>query len=84
MKIEKVSRPVSVRPPTTATQMNLQSLGYGLKKPASDLCNDCHSLKSYTSSCSDFTSIHSRHVDSKQLKCSNCHNFDRPERTNLR
>jgi uncharacterized protein YeaC (DUF1315 family) len=68
----------------TATQMNLQNLGYALKKPTSDLCNDCHSLKSYTSSYSSFTSIHSRHVDSQQRKCSNCHNFDRPERTNLR
>ena len=63
-----------------AAQMNLQSLGYGLKKPTSDLCNDCHSLKSYTSSYSNFTSIHSRHVDSKQYDCANCHNFSRPER----
>jgi hypothetical protein len=57
---------------TTATQMNLQSLGYALKKPTSDLCNDCHSLHSYTSSYTNFTSIHSRHVDSQQRKCSNC------------
>jgi nitrate reductase cytochrome c-type subunit len=69
---------------TTATQMNLQSLGYAIKKPTSDLCNDCHGSQSYTSSYNSFTSIHSRHVDSLQRKCSNCHNFDRPERTNLR
>jgi uncharacterized protein YeaC (DUF1315 family) len=68
---------------TTATQMNLQSLGYAIKKPTSDLCNDCHSLESYTSSYNSFISIHSRHVDDKQRKCSWCHNFDRPERTNL-
>jgi hypothetical protein len=64
----------------TAAQMNLQSLGYGLKKPTSDLCNDCHSLKSYTSSYSSFTSIHSRHVDSRRYDCARCHNFTRPER----
>jgi hypothetical protein len=68
----------------TATQMDLKNLGYATKKPTSDLCNDCHSLESYTSSYSNFTSIHSRHVDSQQRKCSWCHNFDRPERTNLR
>ncbi len=68
---------------TTATQMNLQNLGYGLKKPTSDLCNDCHGSESYSSSYSSFLSIHSRHVDSQHKKCSNCHNFDRPERTNL-
>jgi hypothetical protein len=68
----------------TAKQMNLSALGYALKKPTSDLCNDCHSLESYTSSYNSFISIHSRHVDSLQRKCSNCHTFDRPERTNLR
>jgi len=66
---------------STATQMKLQTdLGYGLKKPTSDLCNDCHGLQSYTSSYSSFTSIHSRHVDSQRYDCSRCHNFSRPER----
>jgi hypothetical protein len=69
---------------STATQMNLQGLGYAIKKPTSDLCNDCHSSESYSSSYNSFISIHSRHVDSQQRKCSSCHNFDRPERTNLR
>jgi hypothetical protein len=64
----------------TASQMNLQSLGYGLKKPTADLCNDCHSLKSYTSSYANFTSVHSRHVDSRRYDCGRCHNFTRPER----
>ncbi len=59
----------------TATQMNLQSLGYGLKKPTSDLCNDCHSLESYTSSYNNFTSVHSRHTS--RTNCSSCHNFSR-------
>jgi uncharacterized protein YeaC (DUF1315 family) len=68
---------------TTATQMNLQSLGYAIKKPTSDLCNDCHGSESYSSSYSSFISIHSRHVDDKKRKCSSCHNFDRPERPGL-
>jgi hypothetical protein len=65
----------------TASQMNLQSLGYGLKKPTSDLCNDCHGLKSYTSSYSNFTKFHGSHVDSKKYDCSHCHNFSRPEKS---
>jgi hypothetical protein len=65
---------------STAPQMKLQSLGYALKKPTSDLCNDCHSLQSYNSSYSSFTSIHSRHVDGQRYDCSHCHAFSRPER----
>ncbi|MEW6118131.1 MAG: hypothetical protein AB1553_14725 [Nitrospirota bacterium] len=64
----------------TATQMNLKSLGYTTKKPTSDLCNDCHSLKSYDGSYSRFTSIHDKHVRDKRYDCSKCHNFSRPER----
>ncbi|HWR89777.1 MAG TPA: cytochrome c3 family protein [Dissulfurispiraceae bacterium] len=64
----------------TAGQMNLINLGYGTKKPTSDLCNDCHGSQSYTRTYSNFTSVHSRHVDSRNLDCSNCHNFSRPER----
>lgn len=64
---------------STATQMKLgRDLGYAIKKPTSDLCNDCHSLQSYTSSYSSFTSVHSRHVSRRD--CSYCHNFSRPER----
>ena len=67
----------------TATQMNLKSMGYVTKKPTSDLCNDCHSLQSYDGSYSRFTYVHSKHVNSEHYKCSRCHNFDRPERTDL-
>jgi hypothetical protein len=66
---------------STATQMKLTAeLGYAIKKPTSDLCNDCHGSESYTSNYSGFLSIHSRHVNSQQRDCSNCHNFSRPER----
>lgn len=68
------------RAPATATQMNLQSLGYGLKKSTSDLCNDCHSLKSYSTSYASFTSVHSRHVTSERYDCAHCRQCSRPER----
>ena len=64
----------------TAAQMNLQGLGYALKKPTSDLCNDCHGSQSYSSGYNSFTSIHSRHVDSQRYDCAHCHNVSRPER----
>ena len=63
---------------STATQMKLATdLGYSIKKPTSDLCNDCHSLKAYTSSYSNFLSVHDRHAGRRD--CSHCHNFSRPE-----
>src|SRR5574341_1294156 len=68
---------------TTATQMNLKSMGYATKKPTSDLCNDCHGLESYDGSYSRFTWVHNKHVNGEHYKCSRCHNFDRPERTDL-
>jgi hypothetical protein len=50
---------------STASQMKLVTeIGYALKKPASDLCNDCHSLKSYDGT-GRFTDIHNRHVNSQ-------------------
>jgi hypothetical protein len=55
----------------TNTRMDLRSMGYTAKKPASDLCNDCHGSKSYS-----FTSVHPRHT-SKGYDCSACHNFSR-------
>jgi len=56
--------------------MDLQGkLGYAPKKPESDLCNDCHSLRS-----ASFSTIHSVHVDSRHYDCTWCHNFTRPER----
>ncbi|NTV48777.1 MAG: alpha-2-macroglobulin [Geobacteraceae bacterium] len=64
-------------PNTTATKMKLiTNFGYGLKKPTSDLCNDCHGSESVPS----YTSVHSKHVDSEGYDCSLCHNFSRPER----
>ena len=66
---------------STATQMKLVTdIGYSLKKPASDLCNDCHSLKSYDGTYSRFIDVHNRHVNSQRYDCSRCHNFSRPER----
>jgi len=66
---------------STATQMKLVTdIGYGLKKPTSDLCNDCHSLKSYDGTYTRFIDIHKKHVTDKKYDCSHCHNFSRPER----
>jgi hypothetical protein len=50
--------------------------GYQLKADEASVCSQCHSRKSNRG----FTSVHSRHVDSKNLSCNNCHTFDRPER----
>lgn len=63
------------------TQMNLKTLGYILKGAATTVCVQCHSYKDVTRE--TYVTIHSRHVDSKQKKCSWCHTFDRPERTGL-
>ena len=58
-------------------RMDLQGdLGYQLKGDEATVCSQCHSQKSNKG----FSSVHSRHVDSKQLACSSCHTFDRPER----
>ena len=58
-------------------RMDLQGdLGYQLKGDEATVCSQCHSQKSNRG----FSSVHSRHVDSKQLACSSCHTFDRPER----
>lgn len=61
----------------STNRMDLQNdLGYELKADEAIVCSQCHSRKSS----SGYTSVHSRHVDSRRLECSNCHNFDRPER----
>lgn len=65
---------------STATQVKLNTLGYTLKKTTADLCNDCHSLETYTSTYSNFLWIHEEHVDEKNQDCSSCHGFSRPER----
>lgn len=58
-------------------RMDLQGeLGYQLKASVASVCSQCHEMKSNRG----FTAVHSRHVDSKGLECSNCHSFSRPER----
>lgn len=51
-------------------------LGYELKADEASVCSQCHNQKSNRG----FDEVHRRHVDSKGLKCSSCHNFERPER----
>ncbi len=58
------------------TVLNLQGkLGYGLKSPKTTLCASCHEYEN-----SNFSSVHSRHVDRYGYDCVYCHNFTRPER----
>ena len=57
----------------TSTVSKLDKLGYKTPKPTSDLCNDCHSLKTNTN---HFT-LHDYHVRSKKINCSSCHSFSR-------
>ncbi len=59
----------------TATQMNLKSMGYGMKASASSLCAQCHSYKDPAKM--DYNSMHKKHVKDKKLDCSKCHNFTR-------
>ncbi len=51
-------------------------LGYGLKAERNQLCTSCHKLKEDKS----FEVIHTKHVKDKQIECSECHQFSRPER----
>ena len=61
-------------PNAAATRMKLVSnYGYGTKKPLSDLCNDCHDLKTY----SNYRDFHNEHVASERFDCGRCHNFSR-------
>ena len=57
----------------TSTISKLDKLGYKTAKPTSDLCNDCHSLKTNT----NFFTLHDYHVRSKGYNCSSCHSFSR-------
>ncbi len=61
---------------TTATQMNLKTLGYVLKNTEAVVCIQCHSKKTNPG----YMSVHSKHVASEGYDCSLCHNFSRPER----
>jgi len=64
---------------STATQMNLKSLGYTLKASPTVVCAQCHGPKEAI----DWYKVHEKHVKDKQYDCSFCHGFTRPER-NLR
>jgi hypothetical protein len=56
----------------TSTVSKLDKLGYKTAKPMSDLCNDCHSLRTQTN---HFT-LHDTHR-SRGVACSSCHSFSR-------
>ena len=59
-------------------RMDLQGeLGYSLKKPSADLCNDCHDSESNNRG---YAWMHNKHVKDKKYDCSRCHTFTRPER----
>ncbi len=61
----------------STARMDLQGeLGYELKGPESQICNQCHGPKEGMS----FTKLHEKHVKDKKRDCSWCHTFSRPER----
>ena len=51
-------------------------LGYELKGPREQVCTQCHEEKETKG----FMVIHNKHVNDKNIDCSTCHNFTRPER----
>ncbi len=55
----------------TSTISKLDKLGYKTPKPTSDLCNDCHSLRTNT----NFYTLHDNHRS--RANCSSCHSFSR-------
>lgn len=66
-------------PNASATQVKLvTTLGYGIKGTSSTTCSQCHSAKAVNSL--DYISMHDKHVKDKQIDCSMCHTFSRPER----
>ena len=60
---------------STATQMNLRSLGYVLKASESTVCSQCHKRRANPG----WKDIHSKHVQEHRYDCSTCHSFTRPE-----
>ncbi len=61
----------------STARMDLQGdLGYGLKGPESQVCDQCHSPEDPMG----FTGIHNRHVVREGKDCVVCHTFSRPER----
>jgi len=62
---------------TGTSRINLQEdLGYALKDPIATVCNECHEPETPE----NFYKTHEKHVEDKELECSNCHIFSRPER----
>ena len=62
---------------TGTLRMNLVAdLGYELKGPREQVCTQCHEKKETKG----FMVIHNKHVNDKNIDCSTCHNFTRPER----
>ena len=60
-------------------------LGYELKGTMNEVCTQCHKQHQVNRFMSDpekyaFYKVHNKHVEGKNLDCSNCHNFSRPER----
>jgi mono/diheme cytochrome c family protein len=51
-------------------------LGYGLKSAKSTVCAQCHGSKENKG----FFELHEEHVTEKNIECSTCHTFSRPER----
>ena len=68
------------------SRMDLQGeLGYELKGEMGEVCIQCHNQKQVDRFVRQpeklpFFKMHNRHVGVKQLDCSTCHNFTRPER----
>lgn len=58
----------------TRTQVDLRTLGYGLKGPESTVCTQCHRQQKNPG----FYQVHNIHVDEERINCSKCHNFSRP------
>lgn len=62
---------------STRTQMDLRTMGYELKGPKNEVCQQCHGLEDDVLS---FDEVHNEHVTGERIDCSMCHNFTRPER----
>jgi hypothetical protein len=58
---------------SSASQMDLKSMGYVIKGPASSVCTQCHGSKSAPG----FTTLHNKHVSEKKIDCMKCHGFAR-------
>ncbi len=56
----------------TSTVSKLDKLGYATPKPTSDLCNDCHIIRTNT----NFFTLHDTHRING-TNCSGCHSFSR-------